>query len=118
YLAVEGQRALSMVEPLLPPAAQRLIHPEVIASIDSAAGSLAAAQSSRTIADPPASFGTIRAKSLLSSPHSAERAQAASHAAGTTRRQRLADLPEDAEADAATGGPFSGSVGGGGAIGR
>jgi nitric oxide reductase NorD protein len=118
YLAIEGQRALSTVEPLLPPAAQPLIHPEVIASIDSAAGSLAAAQSNRTLADPPASFGTIRAKSLLSSPHSAERAQAASHAAGTKRSQKLADLPEDAEADAATEERFSGSVGGGAAVGR
>ena len=118
YLAVEGQRALSTVEPLLPPAAQPLIHPEVIAGIDSAARSLAAAQSHRTIADPPASFGTIRAKSLLSSARSAERAQAPSHAAGTKRGQKLADLPEDAEADAATEEPFSGSVGGGGAVGR
>ena len=30
YLAVEGHRALSTVEPLLPPSAQSLIHPEVI----------------------------------------------------------------------------------------
>ena len=118
YLAVEGQRALSTVESVLPPAAQPLIHPEVIASIDSAARSLAAAQSHRTIADPPASFGTIRAKSLLSSPRGAEGTQPASSAAGTKRGQKLADLPEDAEADAATDEPFSGSVGGGGAVGR
>src|SRR5262245_46497527 len=67
YLAVEGQRALAAIEDLLPPSVRSLIDSDVAARADSPAASLAAALSRQAIADPPHSFGTIRARHLLAS---------------------------------------------------
>ena len=67
YLAVEGHRALAAIEDLLPPSMRSLIDSDVAARADSPAASLAAALSREAIADPPDTFGTIRARHLLAS---------------------------------------------------
>ena len=64
YLAVEGQRALAANEDLLPYPVRSLIDPTLATRADSPAASLAVA-GGRKVADPPASFGVIRARNLL-----------------------------------------------------
>ena len=118
YLAVEGHRALTALEQLLPSSVRSLIRPDVAAGSDSPAASLAAARSARAIVDPPASFGTISARRLLSSMRSAERSQTEQHVARAQRNQLLAERAEDATTDETTEDPFASPVGGGGAIGR
>ena len=65
YLAVEGHRALAAIEDLLPPSVRSLIDSDVAARADSPAASLAAALGREAIADPPDSFGTIRARASV-----------------------------------------------------
>jgi hypothetical protein len=65
YLAVEGHRALAANEALLPPSLRPLIDADVAARVASPAASLAEALGRAPIADPPASFGAIRARKLL-----------------------------------------------------
>jgi hypothetical protein len=65
YLAVEGHRALAANEALLPPSVRPLIDAAVAARVASPAASLAEALGRAAIADPPASFGAIRARKLL-----------------------------------------------------
>ena len=113
YLAVEGHRALAAIEDLLPPSVRSLIDTEVAARADSPAASLAAALSRNAIADPPDSFGTIRARRLLASINRADSA-AAMRQHGP--REPLAELAEDDDGTAAD--LFSSPVGGGGALGR
>jgi nitric oxide reductase NorD protein len=67
YLAVEGHRALAAIGDLLPPPVRALVDRDVAARSDSPASSLAVALSGLAIADPPESFGTIRARNLLAS---------------------------------------------------
>jgi nitric oxide reductase NorD protein len=118
YLAVEGHRALAAIEDLLPPSVRSLIDSDVAARADSPAASLAAALSRETIAEPPDSFGTIRARHLLASISRADRL-------ATTRQQDpreqrhhvLAELAEDDD-DGTAADLFSSPVGGGGALGR
>ena len=81
YLAVEGHRALAAIEDLLPPSVRSLIDSDVAARADSPAASLTAALSRTTIAEPPDSFGAIRARHLLKSIHRAD-------SSSTTRRAR------------------------------
>jgi nitric oxide reductase NorD protein len=117
YLAVEGHRALAAIEDLLPPSVRSLIDSAVAARADSPAASLAAALSREAIADPPDSFGAIRARHLLASTNRAD--------GSATTRQRLpreqrnhvlAELAEDDDGTAAD--LFTSPVGGGGAWGR
>ena len=103
YLAVEGHRALATIEDLLPPSVRPLIDSDVAARADSPAASLAAALGREAIADPPDSFGTIRARHLLAS---IDREQP---------EHVLAELTED---EGAAADLFSSPVGGGGALGR
>ena len=119
YLTVEGQRALSANDDLLPYPVRRLIDLDLASRANSPADSLKVA-AERDIADPPASFGEIRARSLLSTHAAAAHAESqGAHSSparcekGTrrTRRGRRAD-GEDVED------PFSSPVGGGGAIGK
>jgi hypothetical protein len=117
YLAVEGHRALTALEQLLPSSVRSLMRPDVAAGSDSPAASLSAARSGRTIIDPPASFGTISARRLLSSMRSAEPSQMRQHVARAERNRVLVELAADATTDETTEDPFSSPVGGGGAIG-
>jgi nitric oxide reductase NorD protein len=116
YLAVEGHRALAAIEDLLPPSVRSLIDSNVAARADSPAASLAAALSREAIADPPHSFGTIRARHLLASISRAD-------SSATTRRHVPREQPnhvlaELAEDDGTAADLFSSPVGGGGALGR
>ncbi len=121
YLTVEGQRALSANDDLLPYPVRRLIDLDVASRANSPADSLKVA-AERDIADPPASFGVIRARSLVSTHAAAAHAESQGiHSPRRDAKMELADL-EDEGVDAADGedaeDPFSSPVAGGGAIGK
>jgi hypothetical protein len=121
YLTVEGQRALSANDDLLPYRVRRLIDLDVASRANSPADSLKVA-AERDIADPPASFGAIRARNLLSTHAAVAHSESqGTHSPRRDANKELADL-EDEGVDAADGedveDPFSSPVGGGGAIGK
>jgi nitric oxide reductase NorD protein len=117
YLAIEGHRALAANEDLLPPLVRSLIDRDVAVRSDSPAASLAAARSRAAIADPPASFGVIRARNLL-----ADRVDASAvpgdQRSGEPRNQSLAELADDDNDTSSVMEMFSSPVGGGGPLGR
>ena len=120
YLAVEGHRALAANEDLLPYRVRSLIDLDLAIRTDSPATSLTVAGRDK-VADPPASFGMIKARSLLSAYASSQQ----SDVAGThdPRRKSQKELPElEDDAEDADGSdvmdPFSSPVGGGGAAGK
>jgi len=119
YLAVEGQRALSANEDLLPFGMRGLIDFDVAARTTSPTESLAVARGRGHFSDPPASFGVIKPRCLLSS--QAVAGQAESRGAHIPRRdsnKALAELEDvGAEGDEVMD-PFSSPVGGGGAVGK
>ncbi len=117
YLAVEGQRALSVNDDLLPYPVRSMLDLDLAARADSPAASLELAGGQK-IADPPASFGVIKPRHLLAAHASA--AQAGSEGIHHARRNPSNDLEElDDETNGADGDdPFSSPVGGGGAIGK
>jgi nitric oxide reductase NorD protein len=117
YLAIEGHRALAANEDLLPPLVRPLIDHDVAVRSDSPAESLAAARSGAAIADPPASFGVIRARNLLADRGDTS-AVAGEHQSGESRNQSLAELAEDDNDASGVMEMFSSPVGGGGALGR
>jgi hypothetical protein len=86
YLAVEGHRALAANEGLLPRQVCWRIDWELATRCSSPAASLATAQSRETIADPPRSFGDIRARRLLAPRH---RSAAPREQVARPQRQRL-----------------------------
>jgi hypothetical protein len=117
YLAVEGHRALAAIAAVLPPPARSLVDFDVAARADSPAASLAVALGREAIADPPRSFGVIRARELLASLRRAERTRP--HLPREPAERVLAQLDEDADAeDQTVPDLFSSPVGGGGALGR
>jgi hypothetical protein len=120
YLAVEGHRALAANQDVLPLLARSLIDRSVAARSDSPAASLAAALGREAIADPPASFGAIRAGPLLTSSNRAEpTATAREQAPREQPDQVLVELEEDEDDRVGTAQDlFSSPVGGGGAVGR
>jgi nitric oxide reductase NorD protein len=118
YLAVEGHRALAANENLLPPPLRMLVEPDVAARTDSPATSLALARSRQAIPDPPASFGTIRARNLLVS-NNGKTATPGKHAQRRRDNRALSEL-EDQDTDTASEAAdvSTSPVGGGGALGR
>jgi hypothetical protein len=121
YLTIEGQRALSSNDDLLPYPVRRLIDLDVASRANSPADSLKVA-AERDIADPPATFGEIRVRSLLSTHAAAAHAESqGTHSPRRDGKKELADLEDEGD-DAADGDdvedPFSSPVGGGGAIGK
>lgn len=121
YLTIEGQRALSANDDLLPYPVRRLIDLDVASRANSPADSLKVA-AQRDIADPPASFGEIRARSLVSTHAAAAHAESqGTHSPRRDAKTALANLEDEGD-DAADGedaqDPFSSPVGGGGAIGK
>lgn len=121
YLTIEGQRALSANDDLLPYPVRRLIDLDIASRANSPADSLKVA-AQRDIADPPASFGEIRARSLVSTHAAAAHAESqGTHSPRRDAKRVLADLDDEGD-DAADGedvdDPFSSPVGGGGAIGK
>ncbi len=121
YLAVEGQRALSANDDLLPYPVRRLIDLDVASRANSPADSLKVA-AERDIADPPTSFGVIRARSLLSTHAAAAHADSqGTHSPRRDAKKELASLEDegdDGENVEDVEDPFSSPVGGGGAIGK
>ncbi|MET0285890.1 MAG: VWA domain-containing protein, partial [Polyangiales bacterium] len=112
YLAIEVPRALATVGALLPPSLQALLADAVVS--DSSRTSLLMARERTALADPPSSYGTIRARSLLLAPIDAPtRATAA-----TVRAPTLVELAEEATTEAPSQDSFVGALGGGGAIGK
>jgi nitric oxide reductase NorD protein len=120
YLAVEGQRALAANDDLLPYAVRSLIDLDLASRTTSPTESLSVAATPGDIADPPAAFGVIRARSLVSTHAAAAHAESQNvHAPRREAKKALADLEDEGD-DAADGedveDPFSSPVGGGGAI--
>jgi len=118
YLGVEGHRALAAIEDLLPPSVRSLIDSDVAARADSPAASLAVALRPEPIAEPPHSFGTIRARHLLALISRADSSPTTcQHVPREQRNHVLAELAEDEE-DSTAADLFSSSVGSSGALGR
>lgn len=117
YLAVEGQRALSTNDDLLPFGVRCLLDLDMAARADSAVGSLKVAGAERDIADPPPGFGVIRAQKLLAARSAVARAESVSgHVPRRETNKVIADLDDDSAEDVID--PFSSPVGGGGALGK
>ncbi|MDH6242754.1 VWA domain-containing protein [Mycobacterium sp. OTB74] len=116
YLAVEGRRALASNAALLPPAVRPFLarhrsHPEIATPAES----LAVAAESRSIADPPPSFGAIRVQALLKhAEHSAHGSRLPR--VSTSQMNDSAALDPDPSNTGAD--PLSSPVGAGGAIGK
>ena len=121
YLAVEGQRALAANEDLLPLPVRSLIDLDLATRTDSPAASLAVA-GSRNVADPPASFGVIKAAQPAGSApeRRSSRMSAGAHVPRRKSQKELPELDDDAEDSDGTDvmDPFSSPVGGGGAAGK
>jgi hypothetical protein len=118
YLAVEGHRALAAIEDVLPPSMRSLIDSDVAARADSPAASLAVALRREAIAEPPDSFGAIRARDLLASLGRVDRSVTTHSPPREQRTGVLAELAEDEDDDGTAAHRFSSPVGGGGALGR
>jgi nitric oxide reductase NorD protein len=119
YLAVEGQRALSVNDELLPYGVRRLIDHDLDVRADSPAASLEVA-GGKKIADPPPSFGVIKPRNLLAAHESIAQADVeGTHHARRDPSKGLAELDDETDgADDDYQDPFSSPVGGGGAIGK
>ena len=121
YLAVEGHRALAANGDLLPDVLTSLADLEMARRSDSPASSMSVASGKDALGDPPAVFGVIRAKKVVSA--SSRAAVAADHetAGHVPRRESKEALEEldDGELDD-TDDPdlFTSPVGGGGFIGK
>lgn len=119
YLVVEGHRALTANDQLLPPMVRSLIDCEIAARSDSPAASLTVAQSELEIRDPPEIFGAIRARTLLASKAGTDSSMAAGeHVPRRQSRRKLAEVDDDEYEGAGVLDLFSSPVGGGGAIGK
>jgi nitric oxide reductase NorD protein len=121
YLAVEGQRALTANEEVLPPAVRRLIDGGIAAGLDTAAASLDRARSRQPIDDAPHVFGTIDVRRVLAAvdrSYAANAVAAGQVAPASSDLSDLIDVPEDDDHDERLGDLLSSPVGGGGAVGR
>ena len=119
YLSVEGHRALTALEPMLPPSARRLCDPGIAALSASPLHSLAIASGSRVLVDAPEAFGVIRPRRVRRRTDAAGSDPAlATYQPRSRRRDLLSELDDEVE------NPFEGPdivsspIGGGGGIGR
>jgi nitric oxide reductase NorD protein len=117
YLAVEGHRALTTVEPLLPRWLCSSLDARACVTSDSPQASLAAARSRENIGDPPSSFGAIRAARLIASMRNAQEKQPVRPTVAEPQRATV-ELGEDATTDDKQEDQFASQVGGAGAIGK
>jgi hypothetical protein len=116
YLAVEGQRALAANDDLLPNAVRSIVDLDLAMRSSSPADSLKVASGRTAIADPPASFGVIKARNLLSA--RAEQSDATlNHNPHRESRNAFAELDDDESGNEVMD-PFSSPVGGGGVAGK
>ncbi len=112
YLTIEGHRALAANEEVLPPPLRSLIDRHIASRAGSPDASLAVARSREAVPDPPAGFGTIRARNLLRAMKSAEKSESTGeHVPRREKGKPLEDI-EDDEADDVED-PYSSPVGGG-----
>ena len=119
YLAVEGHRALSANDDLLPFGVRSLIDLDVAARADSPVASLRLAAGRGDIADPPPGFGVIKARHLLSTHAAARHAESkGAHAPRRESNKALAELDDDDADSEDVMDPFSSPVGGGGVVGK
>src|SRR4029453_14806028 len=96
YLAVEGQRALAANDDLLPFPVRSMVDLDLLMRSGSPAESLKVASGRGAITDPPASFGVIRARNLLSARAAAERSDATvNHNPHREQRAPLAELNDE-----------------------
>jgi len=117
YLAVEGQRALAANDDLLPFPVRSIVDLDLAMRSDSPAVSLKIASGRDAIADPPISFGMIRARHLLNAHASTQQSDAqVNHNPQRESRVALAELEDDAAEDVMD--PFSSPIGGGGVAGK
>ncbi len=121
YLAVEGHRALATNE-VLPQAVRSLVDVEVAGSVGRADDSLGVAVARRAIDDPPASFGVIRPRRLLTSRERTVATAGISDQVQGRPQQGTGSQVDEDDADDADGrraGHLASSpVGGRGALGR
>jgi nitric oxide reductase NorD protein len=118
YLAVEGHRALSANDDLLPYPVRSLIDLDLASRATSPTESLAMALARVHIPDPPASFGVIRARNVLSANAAAAHMESeARHVPRREQKKNLADF-DDVDDGVDVTDPFSSPVGGGGALGK
>jgi len=120
YLAVEGQRALTANDDLLPFPVRSIVDLDLAIRSDSPAASLKIASGRDAIADPPASFGVIRPRNLLSAHAAAQHSGSGVQGPRHETQKRLAELEDtvDESADDDVMDPFSSPIGGGGAAGK
>ncbi|ODQ92304.1 nitric oxide reductase activation protein NorD [Mycolicibacterium flavescens] len=116
YLAVEGHRALAVNEELLPARVRSLIDLDITARVGTPAESLAMASGRDRPADPPASFGVIRARQLLAAHAAASHRD--THVPRNDLAKDLAELDEQADDGEDVIDLFSSPVGGGGTLGK
>lgn len=120
YLTVEGHRALAQNDAVLPTSVRALVDPARAAAVATPAESLAQARGTGPIADPPAVFGMIRPRRLLT----ATASPAASAATSIDRppspnEVELRELADEDDTDAPdVASLLSSPVGGGGPLGR
>src|SRR5262249_5819591 len=113
YLAIEGHRALTVHEDLLPPTARLLLDPALAARARSPAESLAIAASREPVAAAPATFGTLRPRQLRPASHRAVEKRVARDIPRRARDDLLRELADDEERDEPVVDLGSSSVGGG-----
>ncbi|CQD24191.1 nitric oxide reductase activation protein [Mycolicibacterium conceptionense] len=120
YLAVEGHRALWIHRALLPKTLGALADRTIAARSDSAAASLAIARGRDVLDAPPAGFGVIAAKKVLTACATARPAdqQPAGHVPRREGVHELEEISNDEVDDSDEPDLFSSPVGGGGALGK
>jgi hypothetical protein len=119
YLALEGHRALSALEPLLPTAGRALIDRNTARRSDSAADSLMIASGREPVGDPPATFGTIRPREIRrESERRGPRDAGVLHHPRSESRKLLKELDDEQDDPHPGVDLVSSPVGGAGAIGR
>jgi hypothetical protein len=118
YLAIESHRALAANSALLPPTLSSLCDAEVAGISDSPEDSLSIAATKKPIDDPPAVFGTIRAKKLIAAVREAAEREAPAHVPRRESKEALEELDDDEVDDTDDPDLFTSPVGGGGFLGK
>ncbi len=121
YLAVEGHRALAANGDLLPDVLTSLADLEMARRSDSPASSMSVASGKDALGDPPAVFGVIRAKKVVSASSRAAVAadhETAGHVPRRESKEALGELDDGELDDTDDPDLFTSPVGGGGFIGK
>ena len=117
YLCLEGHRALSVSDSLIPMSVRSIADRPTADRTDSAPSSLWLALGPEEIPDPPESFGDLRPRLVVDLGETQAGGTASAHQPPINRREVLRDL-EDDDGEAPPIDMLSSPVGGGGPIGR